>query len=78
LFTKFESGDGRPPVGEGPQRYEIAKDGTFTLDDAGCLGTYRYQVSGDTLQLYSVKQCNALDGPYWASTIAGFPFTRST
>jgi TRAP-type C4-dicarboxylate transport system substrate-binding protein len=78
LFTKFESGDGRPPIREGPQRYEIAKDGTFTLDDAGCLGTYRYQVSSDTLRLYSVKQCNAVDGPYWASSIAGFSMTRSS
>jgi len=59
-------------------RYQVADDGSLTLDNPACIGTYRYDQSGDTLRLRVVKQCSGHEEPYNTTLFATFPFTRSS
>jgi hypothetical protein len=73
-FTQI-SWDGT--IGYGPDPYDIAADGTLTIRDILCVGTYRYLVIGDTLRLTVLQQCPASDAWYITAFFATFPFTRS-
>jgi TRAP-type transport system periplasmic protein len=77
-LSEQESGDGKPAVPGGQSTYTIADDLTYTLtDDTGCSDTYRYELSGTTLQLHSVQHCAGHDEtPYGPTLFASFPFTR--
>jgi TRAP-type C4-dicarboxylate transport system substrate-binding protein len=79
LFIESESADGGPSVNGYEAHYDVANDSTLRLDDPRslCLGTYRYDLQGDTLQLQVVKQCSQHDAPYNSTLFATFPFTRS-
>jgi TRAP-type transport system periplasmic protein len=81
LFVQLESNDGGPNEVGYHAHYDVADDGTLTISDTDgpCVGTYRYDLSGDTLRLRAVKQCSVLagDGPINTMLLASFPFTRS-
>jgi TRAP-type transport system periplasmic protein len=80
-FVQLESDDGKQNFVGATAHYDVADDGTLTLkDDAGpCVGTFRYDLSGDTLRLHAVsdKQCSADDRVIGTMLFASFPFTRS-
>jgi TRAP-type transport system periplasmic protein len=64
--------------GYGPDPYEIDADGTLTIRDILCVGTYRFTITGDTLRLIVVNQCPGQDAWYNTAFFATFPFTRSS
>jgi hypothetical protein len=80
-FTEFESADGMAAEQGYSATYRIVDDHTLTIassgNDLSCVGTYRYDVEGDTLRLYVIKQCRIIDGPYNTALFATFPFTRA-
>jgi hypothetical protein len=81
-FTEFQSDDGKPAIQGYSATYMIVGDhslaiGNRTEDAGACVGTYRYQVRGDTLRLRVLKQCAGWDGPYNTALFAAFPFTKS-
>jgi TRAP-type transport system periplasmic protein len=79
-FVELESGDGGPNQPGYYANYQVGADDTLSLDDPTdppCFGTYRYDLSGDTLRLRVVKQCSSRNGPYNTTVFASFPFTRS-
>jgi TRAP-type transport system periplasmic protein len=78
VFKMYESGDGGPRAIGYEARYEVTPDGTVSLDAPPCLGTYRYDLTRDTLRLRVVEQCSVIDGPYNTTLFASFPFTRSS
>jgi TRAP-type C4-dicarboxylate transport system substrate-binding protein len=73
-FTFF---DENGVTGYGPDPYEIAPDGTLTIRDPTCVGTYIFTVTADTLRLMVEKQCERNDAPYNTAFFASFPLTKS-
>lgn len=77
-FEEYESGDGGPSVHGDQGTYEISYDNRLTLSFGGsaCTSGLRYEVSGDNLRLYVVKQC-ALSR--WDNALyETYPFTKSS
>ena len=64
LYREDESGDGGPPVRGSQGIYRISGGDTLTISERTCIGTYRFDVSGQTLRLRVLKQCNDPDAPY--------------
>jgi hypothetical protein len=74
LYRESESGDGGAPLRGSQGTYRIAMDGIITISERTCVGTYRFEVSGQTLLLEVVKQCNDPDAPYNTTLLTSSPF----
>ena len=74
-FVEFESADGGPPVKGYQATYLISDQGTLTIVEAGCTGTYSFQVTAEQLSLRTIRQCPRHDGPYNTTLFASFPLT---
>jgi TRAP-type C4-dicarboxylate transport system substrate-binding protein len=78
-FDEYESGDGGPSVNGYHTSYEVSPEGTIVLSGGDCtnIATYRYALTGNTLQFDALTQCSSHDAPYNSTLFASFPFTRS-
>jgi hypothetical protein len=74
LYRESESGDGGPALNGSQGTYRIESDGTLTISERSCVGTYRFEVRGRTLRLYVTKQCTDPDAPYNTTLLTSSPF----
>jgi hypothetical protein len=79
LLVQLESDDGKPNHVGSHAHYDVADDGTLTFSDTDgpCVGTFRYDLSGDTLRLHAVSDNCPGDRAIGTMLFASFPFTRS-